>query len=88
MKTIIVVHIALNARGERVGCLVVACGRIMPLGHHPSGLGLNRWRERSSEKWIEMDLNTESSVKAWKCRLHVTKNAVRFQRVTLIGESK
>ena len=88
MKTRIVVHIALNAKNERVGNLVEAAGRLIPF----DGYGLAEfsiaWRGRNSSTWIRDDYNTECSLKKWKKDAAKFDKAVRFQHVTLIGESK
>ena len=89
MKTRIVVHIALNAKGERVLCAVESCGRIIPFEANT----INRIIETQkagnrSSYWMSNRLTSFASVEYWKKRAKQTYRAVRFQRVTLIGESK
>ena len=86
MKTRIVVHIALNAKNERVGNLVEVAGRLISFGG--GSLGLSYWSERKASTWIENDWYTVGSLKKWKDYCKKASKAVRFQRVTLIGESK
>ena len=84
MKTRIVVHIALNAKNERVGSLVEAAGRLIPFyGFRP-----HLWSKRSSSEWIDMHFDALESVQFWKVHCKKSDKVVRFQRVTLIGESK
>ena len=84
MKTRIVVHIALNAKNERVGNLVEVAGRLIPFGG--GSLGLAYWTKCKASTWIEADLDTSGSLKEWKDYCKEASKAVRFQRVTLIGE--
>ena len=88
MKTRVVVHIALNAKNERVGCLVEAAGRLITF----EGWCLTRfhkeWSDREASEWINDDYSTESTLNKWKKDAAKFDKAVRFQRVTLIGESK
>lgn len=84
MKTRIVVHIALNAKNERIGSLVEAAGRLIPF----DGFRPYIWSKRSSSEWIDMHFNALESVPFWKAHCKKSHKVVRFQRVTLIGESK
>ena len=84
MKTRVVVHIALNAKNERVGSLVEAAGRLIPF----DGFRPRIWSKQSSSEWIDMHFNTFESVPFWKAQCKKLHKVVRFQRVTLIGESK
>ena len=86
MKTRTVVHIALNAKNERVGNLVEVAGRLIPFGG--GSLGLACWTKRKASTWIEADWHTMGSLKEWKDYCKEASKAVRFQRITLIGESK
>ena len=86
MKTRTVVHIALNAKNERVGNLVEVVGRLIPFGG--GSLVLSYWTKRKASTWIENDWYTMGSLKEWKAYCKEAYKAVRFQRVTLIGESK
>jgi len=84
MKTRIVVHIALNAENERVGSLVEVAGRLINFDVFRPHI----WSKRSSSKWIGMLFNTLESVPFWKAQCKKSHKVARFQRVTLIGESK
>ena len=86
MKKRTVVHIALNAKNERVGNLVEVAGRLIQFGG--GSLWLAYWSERKASTWIENDWYTMGSLKEWKDYCKEASKAVRFQRVTLIGESK
>ena len=86
MKTRIVVHIALNAKNEQVSNLVEVAGRLIPFGG--GSLGLAYWSKRKASTWIKDDWATMESLKEWKDYCKEASKAVRFQRITLIGESK
>ena len=85
MKTRIVVHIALNAKCERVGCLMCVVGKFIPFS---DGSKLQKEARRPSLFWLYGGFYIVESVKAWKSYCKSVEKAVRFQRVTLIGESK
>ena len=87
MKTRIVVHIALNAKNERVGNLVEVAGRLIPFEGYCFGNSYNRWSKRVANDWIDINCITPT-LKKWKKESAEFDRAVRFQRVTLIGESK
>ena len=86
MKTRIVVHIALNAKNEQVSNLVEVAGRLIPF--EGGSLGLAYWSKRKASTWIKDDWATMESLKEWKDFCKEASKAVRFQRITLIGESK
>ena len=88
MKTRIVVHIALNAKGGRVGCLVCVAGRFIPYDGQCFDQFAEDWKERSSSDWMNSDYSTEQSLKEWKKNSINYDNASIFQRVTLLGETK
>lgn len=88
MKTRTVVHIALNAKNERVGNLVEVAGRLIQFDGYGIAYFSIAWRGRNSSTWIRDDYSTECSLKKWKKDAAKFDKAVRFQRVTLIGESK
>ena len=83
MKTRIVVHIALNAKNERVGSAVEAAGRLLPFGGY---VNFEEWNNRKASYWIDSVFGAVASFEKWKI---YTKNynAVRFQRVTVLGEA-
>ena len=84
MKKRTVVHIALNAKNERVGNLVEVAGRLIPFVG--DSLGLAYRSECKASTWIEYDWHTMGSLKEWKDYCKESSEAVRFQRVILIGE--
>ena len=88
MKTRVVVHIALNAKGERVGNLVEAAGRLIPFEGYSLAEFSIAWRAKNSSVWIRADYLTARSLKKWKKDAAKFDKAVRFQRVILLGETK
>ena len=84
MKTRMVVHIALNAKNERVGYLMCVPGRFIPFSDSDSLEKDNKTLARYTGDLF----STMPSVKHWKSYCKSVEKAVRFQRVTLIGESK
>ena len=84
MKTRMVVYIALNAKGERVGKLFCVAGRFIPFSDDDSLEKDNKTLARYTGDLFY----TMQSVKYWKSYCKCVDKAVRFQRVTLIGESK
>lgn len=88
MKTRIVVHIALNAKNERVGNLVEVAGILIQFEGWCFTHLSEMWSSRAASEWINNDYGTECSLKKWKKDAAKFDKAVRFQRVTLIGESK
>ena len=85
MKTRTVVHIALNAKNERVGYLMCVAGRFIPFSDDSK---LQKEARRLTSFWLYGWFHTVVSVNAWKSYSKSVEKAVRFQRVTLIGESK
>ena len=89
MKTRIVVHIALNAKGERVLGAVESCGRILPFEVNTINRIIETQKKGNlSAYWMSNRLASFESVKYWKKRAKQTYRAARFQRVTLLGEAK
>ena len=88
MKTRTVVHIALNSKNERVGNLVEVAGRFIPFEGWCFTQRSEIWACRSASEWINCDYGTVSTLKKWKKESAEFDSAVRFQRVTLIGETK
>ena len=84
MKTRMVVHIALNAKNERVGYLMCVAGRFIPFCDN----SILQEEKRPASFWIYGRFYVVYSVKHWKSYSKSVEKAVRFQRVTLIGESK
>ena len=85
MKTRMVVHIALNAKNERVGCLICVAGKFIPFS---DGSKLQKEAKRQTSFWIYGVFYVVDSVNAWKSYSKSVEKAVRFQRVTLLGEAK
>ena len=84
MKTTIVVHIALNAKGERVGKLFCCAGRFIPFSDDNSLEKDNKTLARyTGDLFYAMP-----SVNYWKDCCKRVEKAVRFQRVTLLGETE
>ena len=84
MKTRIVVHIALDKSGFRVGKLFCVAGRFVPFGDFDN---LSSDKDRPTH-YFTSGFYTMPSVQYWKGYCKRVDKAVRFQRVTLIGESK
>ena len=84
MKTRIVVHIALNAKGERVGSAVEAAGRVIPFGGYAN---FEDWHNKKTSYWIDSRFGVVDSFEDWKIYAK-NKGGVNFQRVTLLGETK
>ena len=84
MKTRIVVHIALNAKGERVGSAVAVAGRVLPFGGY---VNFEEWNNKKTSYWIDSRFGAVASFEEWK--IYAKNNGgTRFQRVTLLGEIK
>ena len=83
MKTRIVVHIALNAKGERVGKLFCLDGRLIPLSDENAPSKDAKWLLRGISEFY-----TSPSLKHWKGYCKRAERAVRFQRLTLLGETE
>ena len=88
MKTRIVVHIALNAENERVCCLVSVAGRFIPFNGWSFTERLRAWEQRAVTEWMDSDYGVEESLEEWKDFSKRYNGAIRFQRVTLQGETK
>ena len=84
MKTRIVVHIALNAKNERVSLLVSVAGQLIPIRY----CTMNSLTDRTAMEWLGDNFCAFASIANWKSDVKNWYKAVRFQRVTLIGESK
>ena len=85
MKTRIVVHIALDAEGERTCYLMCVAGRFIPFSDNSE---LQKGAKRQTSFWIYGGFYVFDSVNAWKSYSKSVEKAVRFQRVTLLGETK
>ena len=83
MKTRVVVHIALNAKGERVGKLFCLDGRLVPFSDENAPSKDLKWILRGISEF-----HTSPSLKKWKDYCKRVERAVRFQRVILLGETK
>ena len=83
MKTRIIVHIALNAKGERVGKLFCLYGRLIPFSDENA--------PSKDAKWVLRGIgafHTSPSLNHWKNYCKRAERAVRFQRITLLGETE
>ena len=65
MKTRVVVHIALNAKNERVGSLVEAAGRLIPFHGWCFTRFYKEWRDREASEWINDVYSTEPTLNKW-----------------------
>lgn len=83
MKTRIVVHIALNAKGARVGYLICAAGRFIPFQGNTE---FEHDRNERPSFWLG-NFNTFRGVDHFKSVAKQWFNAVRFQRVILEGDA-
>ncbi len=81
MKTRIVMHIALNAKNQRVGSAVSASGVLIPFGGHLSP----DWKHYKATDWL-FGFAAMESLAYWKSYAK-SCGAVRFQRVILEGET-
>lgn len=85
MQTRIIIHRAYKGN-EPLSILVEVAGRLIGLPlltlYHRRIL-----KERSAAKWASMPFITNPSLKAWKQRLKA-KGATRFERVTVLGETR
>jgi len=77
-----VIHIALNAKGERVAMLVCVAGKYIPLS---SSFKLSNYRNDPPSFWLNQPYGTAKSVQDWK-RNWLFGRAARFQRVMLVGD--
>ena len=84
MKTRIVVHIALNAKNERVNMLVSVSGQLIPFRN----CTIDDLTDNTAMQWIGDGFCTFETIANWKFDVKKRYRAVRFQRATLIGESK
>lgn len=86
MKQRLVVHIALNAKGEKVGLLVNVSGMFIPVSARTWDKLVKKIASRRATEWLNKFMVGES-VSYWKSKRKERHNAVRFQRVTLLSES-
>ena len=68
--------------------MVEVAGRFIPFEGWCFTQRSDAWSCRSAMEWIDGYYNTESTLKKWKKHASEFDGAVRFQRITLIGESK
>jgi len=86
MKQRLVVHIALNAKGEKVGLLINVSGMFIPISAKTWDELVKRMASQRATEWLNKFMVGES-VSYWKSKRKERQNAVRFQRVTLLAES-
>lgn len=82
MQKRLVCHVAFNANNEQVGVLVSVTGRLISM----SRMDVDDFRFTDTNDW-DGGYITTPSVKVWKCRVKKYARAVRFQRVTLLGDN-
>ena len=85
MQTRIIIHRAYKGN-ESLSILIEVAGRLigfplLTLYHHEI------LQERSAAKWASMHFVTKPSLKAWK-QGRKAEGATRFERVTLLGETR
>lgn len=76
------VHIALNAKGQRVGHLLCVAGKYIPLS---SGTKLSKYRNDPPSYWLGQYYGTAKSVQDWKQNWLCGRGVSCFQRVMLVG---
>lgn len=81
MKNRMVVHIALNAKNERVGLLVEVVGRFIPFY---DSVDFKKDVNKPNSFWM-ITYVTIPTLSYWKRFSKEVDQAVRFQRVTLVG---
>lgn len=85
MQTRIIIHRAYKGN-EPLSILIEVAGRL--IGFTPLNLHSRKvMQECSATKWASMSFFTNPSLKAWKQR-RKAEGATRFERVTLLGETK
>ena len=89
MQTRIIVHKAFD-KAELRGVLVEVSGRLVGF---PADLLDNylhmRWiRKRSATEWMTLDFIITQSLSAWKHRMRKNRRAHRFERVTILGDTR
>ena len=85
MQTRIIIHRAYKGN-ELLSILIEVAGRLIgfppPTLYHRKTL-----QERSAAEWASISFITNPSLKAWK-QGRKAKGATRFERVTLLGETR
>jgi len=82
MKNRLVVHIALNAKNERVGHLVEVAGRMIPFY---DSVDFKNDGNKPTSFWMKDYYLAMPTISKWKSFSKEVDKAVRFQRVTLVG---
>lgn len=77
------VRIALNAKGKRVSCLVSTGGMLIPFDEWNETDSIDALKNRNHDFWLQFSF--DNSLREWKERVKQNYNAVRFQRVMLVG---
>ena len=85
MKTRIITHCAYKGN-EPLSILIEVAGRL--IGFPPQTLYHRKvLQERSAAKWASMSFITTPSLKEWK-QGRKAEGATRFERMTLLGETR
>ncbi len=84
MKTRLLVHIALNARNERVNVLV-SSGGLLAAFQWDADESVRSLNNKRHDYW--RNFAHDDSIHDWKARVKRSYGAVRFQRVFLEGEA-
>ena len=89
MQTRIIVHKAFD-KAELRGVLVEVSGRLVgfPAGLLDDYLHMRCIRKRSATEWMTINFTLTPSLSAWKHRMRKNRRAHRFERVTLLGDTR
>ena len=89
MQTRIIIHKAYN-KSELVGALAEVSGRL--IGFPPCSVEddhhVRMMTERSATSWAAIGFHLTPSLKGWKNRMRKRRRAHRFERVTLLGDTR
>ncbi len=86
MQTRLVIHKAFDKHHNLLRILVEVGGRLIPFGPHPITAGE---RNRSANEWIGISFATVKTLAEWKqWSYDGVDGATRFERVTLLGETR
>ena len=82
----------LNAKNEKVCCLLVAVGKLIPFSFAKSKHRLKHFTRHPASFWLDtlgkVPFMTVPTVKYWKQYAHRQHAAVRFMTATYVGESE
>lgn len=89
MQTRIIVHKAFD-KAELRGVLVEVSGRLIgfPADLLDNYLHIQHIRKRSATEWMTLNFVLTQSLSDWKHRMRKNRRAHRFERVTLLGDTR